>query len=313
MLVATCLAPCLFAAAVQLEPARPGVLTHHPLDPAKGRWYGTVEYLPTHYDRNPTRRYPLILFFHGTGERGDGKGDLKKLGGSAGPLRLIQSEHRTVWAYDDEQADTAAIVVAMQMPSGQSPTPNKMVVFDGLVAAYCAARRVDPARILVTGLSMGGHSTWLYAAAAKRPVAALAPLSAGVGPETQTDYSRITAAAVWAHHGATDKVTALAASVAWIDGTLAAGTRQPAVSVVASLPGNGKSASTTLTGHGQPGAWRWDFVSDGVAIPGIGVPKDAAADRVRFTIWRNRGHDIFQDAYGDPGFWTWFLAQRLRS
>jgi predicted peptidase len=50
---------------------------------------GYYESLPVDYYSNPTKKYPLLIFFHGSGELGNGTTDISKLA-STGLPKLIK-------------------------------------------------------------------------------------------------------------------------------------------------------------------------------------------------------------------------------
>src|SRR5690242_2986530 len=49
------------------------------LTASNGQYIGFYEYKPTDYNPNATKKYPLIIFLHGIGERGNGTSDLVKV------------------------------------------------------------------------------------------------------------------------------------------------------------------------------------------------------------------------------------------
>ncbi len=138
--------------------------------------------------------WPLVLFLHGSGERGD---DLERIK-VHGPLRHVAEGVRYPF-----------ILVAPQAPEGTWWEPRALgALLDDVERAY----RVDPDRVLVTGLSMGGYATWALAETYPTRFAAIAPVCGGGTP------SRICTAAeaglpVWAFHGALDDVVPLQRSL----------------------------------------------------------------------------------------------------
>src|SRR4030095_6068345 len=54
---------------------------------SNGTFIGFLEYKPADYNANPTTKYPLIIFLHGIGERGNGTTQLSMVAG-AGPPSL---------------------------------------------------------------------------------------------------------------------------------------------------------------------------------------------------------------------------------
>ncbi len=123
-----------------------------------GRKY--VVYVPRGYDG--TKAMPVILFLHGSGERGtDGVTSAQiGLGAAieANPDRfnalVVLAQATKTWESDSDDAKAA------------------LAALDEVMAAY----KVDPARQILTGLSMGGSGTWSIAAANPDRFAAIAPI-----------------------------------------------------------------------------------------------------------------------------------------
>ncbi len=143
-------------------------------------------YLPDDYATPPhDRKWPLILFLHGAGERGDDLELVKK----HGPPRLIAQGRRFPF-----------IIVSPQCPAGRWWSPELLsFLLDDLAARY----RVDPDRIYLTGLSMGGVGTWETALTYPDRFAAIAPVC-GIGRSFLAD--RIRHVPAWVFHGAKDTV-----------------------------------------------------------------------------------------------------------
>jgi predicted peptidase len=151
-------------------------------------------YLPPDYDKQP--KWPLLLFLHGSGERGT---DLQKVK-VHGPPKLIAAGKQF-----------PCIVVSPQCPEDQWWEPIELVaLLDDLASKY----KVDADRVYVTGLSMGGFGTWRLAMYAPNRLAAIAPICGG----GETYWSKkISGIPVWAFHGAKDDGVPLERSQAMID------------------------------------------------------------------------------------------------
>ena len=154
-------------------------------------------FLPANYgDRQGPRRWPLLLFLHGAGERGK---DLTKVT-VHGPPKIVQS-----------QPAFPCIVVSPQCPNRQLWSNEVLLpLLDEIVARY----RVDEARVYATGLSMGGYGTWNLALADPKRFAAIAPICGGgdIIPILLADAPRLRALktlAIWAFHGEKDPVVPL--------------------------------------------------------------------------------------------------------
>src|SRR5678810_562875 len=114
-------------------------------------------------DNDSTRRYPLVIFLHGSGERGnDNEAQLKW-----GVMNF---------ATDYNMKTHPAFVIAPQCPLNNTwanttrgknneiilqNTPSKpMQVLMELIGDAIKRFRIDTNRIYITGLSMGGHGTF---------------------------------------------------------------------------------------------------------------------------------------------------------
>ncbi len=138
-------------------------------------------YLPENYDQQ--ENWPVLLFLHGSGERGN---DLEKVK-VHGPPKLIE-----------QGREFPFIVISPQCPEGYWWEPIELVaLLDEIERKY----KADKKRVYVTGLSMGGFGTWRLAAYAPERIAAIAPICGGGEPYWAR---RIGPIPVWAFHGAKD-------------------------------------------------------------------------------------------------------------
>ncbi len=151
-------------------------------------------YLPKGYDKDGEKKWPLIVFLHGMGERGD---DLEKVK-VHGPAKLLETED---WDF---------VVVSPQCPSN-SFWPAETAALNALLDDVLEKYAVDPARVYLTGLSMGGYGTWQWAIERPDRFAAIAPICGGSMFYTGL-VERVSAlrdVPVWAFHGARDPVVPL--------------------------------------------------------------------------------------------------------
>ena len=138
-------------------------------------------YLPKDYDQKDS--WPVLLFLHGSGERGDNL-DLVKV---HGPPKLIAGGKQFPF-----------IVVSPQCPNGQSWEPFKLTaLLDEIGEKY----KVDQDRIYVTGISMGGFGTWALASHSPNRFAAIVPICGGGDPSRAKRIAHIPA---WVFHGGKD-------------------------------------------------------------------------------------------------------------
>ena len=154
-------------AAVRASPAPPRILRpgQYPYSSfAGGTWINYLLYAPSAYGKNPKQRWPLIVFLHGTGERG------------TDPLALeAQPLPKTLAT----TTSFPAVVLSPQVPPAYYSWSPLIEPVDALVAQIEMRYRIDPHRVYLTGLSMGGFGTWRYALAHPTRFAAVVPIAGG--------------------------------------------------------------------------------------------------------------------------------------
>ncbi|MBG1244248.1 prolyl oligopeptidase family serine peptidase [Nostoc sp. NZL] len=143
--------------------------------------------------RNETQELllPTILFLHGAGERGSNLDNVKR----HGVAKIVE-----------QQPDFPFIVISPQCPQGEYWNVKRLgTLLDEVIASY----RVEPNRVYLTGLSMGGYGTWHLAAVQPERFAAIAPICGGGNPQAARKLKNLP---VWAFHGAKDNVVPLSES-----------------------------------------------------------------------------------------------------
>jgi predicted peptidase len=170
--------------------------------PGAGKWEPEVfEDLPYRvllpHDYSPTRKYPLVVFLHGSGERG--KDNVSQLTKGVGAFNTRHVRSRF-----------PCIVVAPQAPPGGSFGgawyPSLWSTQDAvmrLTKELASRRSVDETRVYLTGLSMGAIGGWEILV--RHPgVFAAAMLVCG---EPKVEWARdLGKTPIWAFHGAGDDV-----------------------------------------------------------------------------------------------------------
>lgn len=142
-------------------------------------------YVP--YDYDPKQSWPVILFLHGAGERGE-DGLKQTAVGIGHAIRMNPDRFPT-------------IVVMPQCPEDvwwDAALDDVKIALDQTRAEY----NIDPNRIYLTGLSMGGFGTWIYGAAEVDTFAALMPICGGGKLEDAAKLARVP---IWAFHGDADE------------------------------------------------------------------------------------------------------------
>lgn len=148
-------------------------------------------YLPQRYQTGSTEKYPLIVFLHGSGERGNDIELVRKYG----LPQVVEG-----------QPDFPFIVVAPQCPAGIFWSVKAL---NDLLDKIIAEDRVDADRVYLTGLSMGGYGTWDWAIQSPDRFAAIAPICGGGNPDK---VRAIRSMPVWVFHGAKDPTVPIAES-----------------------------------------------------------------------------------------------------
>lgn len=169
--------------------------------------------IPENFDS--TKKYPLVLFLHGAGERGnDNEAQLKH-----GTSIFTKPENRTKFSafvlvpqcpkedyWASAKIDRSQQPVNFEFNYDNPLTPALESALE-LLDTYRHDAFIDTNRVYITGLSMGGMGT--FEAVAKRPdfFAAAAPICGGGDPRF---YGEKTAkVAFWIFHGAKDNVVSV--------------------------------------------------------------------------------------------------------
>lgn len=156
--------------------------------------------------------YPLMLFMHGAGERGDDPEKVKM----HGPAKLCADpEIAKTWRF---------ITVSPQCKPDVDWSPLQMMV---LIDRICEAYPVDRSRIYVTGLSMGGFGTWGVGAIGAGKIAAIAPICGWYA----TEKAGLITMPVWAFHGDADPAVNIKSGRAIVNAVKEAGNRDVAFTV----------------------------------------------------------------------------------
>ena len=149
-------------------------------------------YLPDSYGKDPQQKWPLILFLHGRGERGDNLDLLKKQ-----PLPKIL----------EQQADFPFIVVSPQLSADKLWWSDMIDSLNTLLSQIQSTYSVDPMRVYLTGISMGGFGTWEFALRYPNRFAAIVPIAGGYQEGSCAIPENICALCdipIWVFHGGED-------------------------------------------------------------------------------------------------------------
>ena len=188
--------------------------------------------LPPDYDADRDAGYPLVLFLHGAGERGDDLDLLKK----HGPPRLVA-----------EGRQFPFVLVAPQCPAGTWWQPTELV---SLLDALEAEHNIDTDCVHITGLSMGGFGTWETAGYASDRFASAVPICGGGNLMLTRAIGTLP---VWAFHGGADPVVPVQLSQMLADEINRGGRNHP--------PGNVKLTVYEGVSHDS---WTQTYANDAV-------------------------------------------------
>ena len=159
-------------------------------------------YLPADYGKDKNKRWPLVIFLHGAGERGS---DLELLKKQALP-KLV-----------DGGREFPFVLISPQCAERRSWEPAAV---DALLDKALATYDVDPDRVYLTGISMGGYGTWATAIAYPHRFAAVAPICGGGDPSGAPALKDMP---IWAFHGEKDKLVPIQRTEEMVDAVKRAG------------------------------------------------------------------------------------------
>ncbi len=170
---------------------------------------------PRGYDRAAKEKYPLVLFLHGAGERGDD--NEAQLVHGAG--MLLSDTHRRLFPaiyvfpqcpkngyWSNVDVDRSALPVDLTFDYTQPPTPALRAVME-LMDKLAREECLDKKRYYVMGLSMGGMGTFELVHRRPKTFAAAIPICGGMDTKNYTKKARKTR--FWVHHGADDSVVSV--------------------------------------------------------------------------------------------------------
>lgn len=154
-------------------------------------------FLPAGFDAHSGKKYPLLIFMHGSGESGHDLDRLKL----QGPPQIVESR--------PDFPFIVASPLATESYQGFDP-----LMLNAMLDELLRRLPIDADRVYLTGLSMGGE--WSYGWASLNPgrFAAIAPVSGDWHPAVACALKDIP---VWAFHGAKDDVVPLADDQAMVD------------------------------------------------------------------------------------------------
>ena len=159
-------------------------------------------FYPENYHSQPGKKWPLILFLHGAGERGSDMSDVR-LQGIPDFLR--------------GRKDFPFIVAYPQCPAREY---WQIPLLNDWYKKVLSEVDADESRVYLTGLSMGGYGTWHWAAAHPEKFAAIIPICGGGESSNAKNLAKVP---TWAFHGQKDNIVPVEETLKMVDAIKAVG------------------------------------------------------------------------------------------
>ena len=209
------------------EPQVNGYVTHTYTSPS-GATMAYYLHIPSGY--LPSQHYPLVLLLHGTGEAAT-PGATPQQNASA----ILGNPYLQVWSSSSIQSRWPSFVLVPQVVTPArwaNGTPRKgsytlqsqpepaLQTAMAILAAVRTQYAIDPHRIYLTGLSMGGYGAWEAAERWPSTFAAVVPISGAGAPANAADLANVP---VWAFQSAYDTVVPISGSLDMLNAIKAAG------------------------------------------------------------------------------------------
>jgi len=188
-------------------------------------------FVPKNYTAN--KKFPLMLFLHGAGERGDDLNQVRKWG----PPKLVK-----------KRKDFPFIVISPQCPRDDWWT-TKADALAKMVDEVAGKLSVDKKKMYCTGLSMGGYGTWTLCAKHPKLFAAAAPVCGGGTPKSAVALKNLP---IWTFHGDADNVVPLSGTQKMIDAIKEAGGKNAKITIYKGVGHNSWSET-----YANEGLYKW--------------------------------------------------------
>jgi predicted esterase len=211
----------------------------------------------------PLEDRPFILFMHGAGEVGNN--NLSQINFNIDNL-LDAAKQRGAFVYAPQ---------ANGSWGDTTRTNNVMAMIDQALTSY----NIDPDRLYVTGLSMGGGGTWDMLNRFEDRFAAGLPIC-GVSPSGTFTPSNLVGTPTWAFHARNDTTVSVTTSRTVVNQIVGAASQG-----LLNLPATSEPFSTVLYSNDQVG--------------------------IKYTEWPDGEHPIWYRVYDTPEVYDWMFSQTL--
>lgn len=200
--------------------------------PASSASYPHQLFVPRGYDADRRQRWPLLIFLHGSGERGSDLAQVTKWG----PPHVLA-----------QHPGTPMLVVSPQLEAGGDWDVARL---DRLLADVRRTYRIDDSRIYLTGLSLGGMASWRWALARPATFAALVPVAARTPTEGACKLKEVP---IWAFHGDDDGAVRMRGNFEMVEAVRACGgSVKPRLTIYPAT-----DHFSWIPAYDDPALWRW--------------------------------------------------------
>lgn len=271
-----------------------------------GTPHGYWEYLPSAYNANPTKEFPVVFFFHGLGEKGDGMlaapgasvdGKLDEVLENAVPQFHNENSNSEFAAVNDLLELEEVITLSAQTDRNAWRQAEIRAFIDYAIQHY----RIDPKRIYITGLSNGSRGIHAFVDDDPNPQQVTAILtSANRGKiDEPSGLAAMIGIPYWALTGQKDNTAEVYETVNNMAGAIL-GTGPTNLGTGGSndprYPNDGEEYTALF--DRVAGTWEWQ---EGILKTDNISPK--------LTIYYNAGHATWNRTYKNLDIWDWLLDQ----
>ncbi len=237
-------------------------------------------YVPQNYD--PSKSYPIIVFFHGSGEGGNN--NTSQVGPNINNL-FAAAKTREAFLYAPQSAN------GLWSGSGTNIT-TQMTRSIQMLDAALATYNIDPHRQYVTGLSAGGNGAWDAASKFPGRFAAAVPIC-GDWIRANPMASVLASMPVWTYHARNDSAIDVNQTRSNVNNILLYGYGYPKMAYPLDTP-DGKDfydGSPYYPTSGSLGATFLEY------------------EQLRYTEYFSGGHAIWSRAYNEQFMYDWMFSQ----
>jgi regulation of enolase protein 1 (concanavalin A-like superfamily)/dienelactone hydrolase len=234
-------------------------------------------YIPANY--NPANSYPLVIFYHGMGQRGSDN------------RQQVESQINELIA---AAGSRNFFIYAPQLGTGaQSWWDGYLDQTTQGVAATMGKYNIDRRKIYVTGLSLGGGAVRSVISRYYSVVAAAVPIC-GLPRTYASEFPFLVGKPIWQFHAVNDNTVSVDGSRNHVNAIRAADGNKPPLS----FPLNAQNGQP-YRNNGEPYYPSWSGHTY------------YAENGLRYTEYGNGDHFIWGWVYGDSNMYDWLLAQQL--